>query len=79
MLLYSDKDNRLRLARQAFSLVPLVVFLTTLILFAMPNEPSLHQFTQMLLRALVAALASAFVCIGAYGFYRYLIERSPGL
>jgi hypothetical protein len=33
----------------------------------------------MLLRASVAALASAFVCIGAYGFYRYLIERSPGL
>ena len=79
MLLYSDKDNRLRLARQAFTLVPLVVFLTTLILFATPTEPSLHQFTQMLLRALVAALASAFVCIGAYGFYRYLIERSPGL
>jgi hypothetical protein len=74
-----DWQNRLRTARRIFSLVPVLVFLSTLILFAGPVGESPYLFMQLLLRVIAASLASSFVCIAAYGFYRYLLERSPGL
>ena len=71
--------TRLHTARRVFALVPIVVFLFTLMLSAGPVGVTSSQFLQMLLRAAAASLASSFVCIAAYGFYRYLIERSYGL
>ena len=80
MLLHSsDLQPRLRTARRVFGLVPIAVFLLTLVIFAAPVAPSAVQFLHLLLRSVVTSLATSFVCIAAYGFYRYLIERSPGL
>jgi TRAP-type C4-dicarboxylate transport system permease small subunit len=41
--------------------------------------PSFYGFSHALLRVVAVSLASAIVCIAAYGFYRYLLDRSPGL
>jgi hypothetical protein len=70
-----------------FGLVPVLVFLLTFILFAQQfasparagESPNFYLFLDILLRCLAASLTSGVLCIGAYGFYRYLIERSPGL
>ena len=75
----TDWQIRLHTARRVFRLVPIIIFLFVLILLATPVEHSPVQFMQLLLHAVVASLASSFVCIAAYGFYRYLLERSPGL
>ena len=77
----------MKTARRVFGLVPVLVFLLTFILFAQQfNSPahagvplSFYLFLDILLRSLAASLTSGVLCIGAYGFYRYLIERSPGL
>lgn len=80
MLLYENNgQTRLGAARRVFTLVPAVVFLLTLILSAASADPATLQFMQMFLRSLVASLASSFVCVAAYGFYRYLLQRSTGL
>ncbi|MBF6612044.1 MAG: hypothetical protein IVW55_02850 [Chloroflexi bacterium] len=71
--------DRLHTARRIFSLIPIVVFFLSLMIFAQPIGDAPFLFVQMLLRGIVTALASSFVCMAAYGFYRYLIERSPGL
>lgn len=72
-------DDRLHTARRVFSLIPLVVFLLTLALFAGQAEHSLAGFTQALLRVLATSLASSIVCIGAYGFYFFLQDKTDGL
>jgi ABC-type Fe3+ transport system permease subunit len=77
----------LKTARRVFGLIPVLVFLLTFIMFAQqlnsPTQagatPTFYTFLDILLRSLAASLTSAVVCIGAFGFYRYLIERSPGL
>jgi ABC-type Fe3+ transport system permease subunit len=79
--------SRLRTARRVFGLVPVLVFLLTFILLAQQfnspadpgTDPTFYLFLDILLRSLAASLTSGVLCIGAYGFYRYLIERSPGL
>lgn len=81
------EQSRLRTARRVFGLIPMLVFLLTFILFVQrfntadaQNTPvPMYLFTDVLLRALAASLASIVLCIGAYNFYRYLLERSPGL
>ena len=73
-----DGYDKLRTARRFFSLIPLVTFLVMLILLSSGAE-SAAGFGQAVLRSLVSALVTALVCVGAYGFYRYLQERSPGL
>jgi uncharacterized PurR-regulated membrane protein YhhQ (DUF165 family) len=79
---------RLKTARRVFGLVPVLVFLLTFIMFAQQvNSPAVQAdttatfyiFLDILLRSLAASLTSGLLSIGAYGFYRYLIERSPGL
>ncbi len=80
--------SRLRTARRVFGLIPVLVFLVTFILFAQQfnspaaptgSIPTVYIFLDILLRSLAASLTSGVLCIGAYGFYRYLVERSPGL
>ncbi len=74
------RQARLRVARRVFRIIPLFVFVAMFLLFATQyGLTSTAALIQALLRALLIALAVAFVCIAAYGFYRYLHERSPGL
>ncbi|MEO5951168.1 MAG: hypothetical protein ABIQ44_01750 [Chloroflexia bacterium] len=73
------QEDRLHTARRVFSLIPLVVFLVMLSLFAGQAEHSLAGFMQALLKVMAMAFASGIVCIGAYGFYSYLQDRSHGL
>ncbi len=83
----AGEQNRLQAARRIFGLIPVLVFLLTFILFvqrlnsaATQNAPiPMYLVTDVLLRAVAASLAAAVLCIGAYNFYRYLLERSPGL
>jgi hypothetical protein len=82
MLLHNTTRNwdaRLHTARRIFSLLPIVVFLLTLILLASSVEPSFAAFLSALLQSIATSLASSFVSIAAYGFYRYLLDRSLGL
>jgi hypothetical protein len=74
-----DFERRLRDARRFFSLVPLVVFLGSLLLFGTLDGHSYVRFLHIMLQAIAVSLASVFISIAAYGFYRYLNERSPGL
>ena len=70
----------MRVARRIFTLIPVLVFVAMFLLFATQQGiATIPTFVQALLRATVIALAAALVCVGAYGFYRYLHERSPGL
>lgn len=71
--------DHLHTARRIFSLVPVVVFFVALVLMAEPSGQSPSHFLQVLLRVTGASLASAFVCIAAYGFYKYMHEKSFGL
>jgi hypothetical protein len=80
MLLYSSpSQTHLHSARRIFSLVPVMVFLVTVMLLARPAEHSYVEFSHVLFQAVAASLASCFVSIAAYGFYRYLLDRSSGL
>jgi hypothetical protein len=74
-----DFQRRLRDARHFFSLVPLLVFLAALVLFGALDSYTNIGFLRLLLQAIAVSLASIFISIAAYGFYRYLTERSPGL
>ena len=74
-----DLQIRLHTARRIFSLLPLIVFLLTLIVFSSTLKYSYLDFLQVVLQATAVSLASSFVSIGAYGFYCYLTDRSPGL
>lgn len=74
-----DWHNRLNTARRIFGLIPVVVFVFSLMLFAQPVGESPYQFAQILLHVVAASLTAGFICAAAYGFYRYLLERSPGL
>lgn len=69
-------------------MIPVLVFLLTFILFAQhlyspgantADIPVLYIFLSVLLRSLAACLASGVVCIAAFGFYKYLLDRSAGL
>jgi hypothetical protein len=73
-----DGYNRLRTARRFFGLIPVFTFVLMLVLLATGGAGE-AGVAQVILRALVVALVTALVCVGAYGFYRYLQERSPGL
>ena len=73
-----DPYDKLKTARRFFALIPLVTFIVMLVLFSLGAQ-SAAGFAQAVLRALVVALATGLVSVGAYGFYRYLQERSPGL
>lgn len=69
-----------RIARRVFSAIPVLVFAGMFLLFAtLQGIGSAAELAQMLMRSLVVALATALVCVAAYGFYKYLNERSPGL
>ncbi len=72
-------DDRLHTARRAFGLIPVIVFLVGLSLFMSVAPPSFYGFSHALLRVIAVSLASSIVCIAAYGFYCYLLDRSPGL
>ena len=75
----SDWQFRLHNARRVFSLVPLFIFLVSLMVFSSTSGQSYLQFIHVVLQSIALALASSFVSVGAYGFYKYLVERSPGL
>jgi hypothetical protein len=75
----SECQTHLYNARRFFSLVPLLVFLLTLMLFSSLAGHSYADFLHVLLQSITVSLASVFVSIAGYGFYRYLTERSPGL
>lgn len=81
MLLRSSTPSQTRLhnARRIFSLVPIMVFLVTVMLLARPAEHSYVEFSHVLFQAIAASLAACLVSIAAYGFYRYLLDRSAGL
>jgi hypothetical protein len=66
-------------ARRAFSTVPVLVFLMALMLFTGTGVASASDFAQVLLRAIAASLTSSLVCIAAYGFYGYTVDRTHGL
>ena len=73
---------------RAFRLLPVIVFLVALTLLASSSLGSGAQahagrsyidFLHVLVQAAVVSLASCFVSVAAYGFCRYLLDRSPGL
>lgn len=72
-------NYRLYTARRVFSLLPVVVFVLTLMLLTSYSSDSSQNILHVVLQSIATSLASSFVSIAAYGFYRYLIERSPGL
>jgi hypothetical protein len=72
-------EDRLHTARRAFGLIPVIVFLVALSFFMSVAPPSFYGFSHALLRVVAVSLASSIVCIAANGFYRYLLDRSPGL
>lgn len=66
-------------ARRAFGTVPVLVFLLALMLFTGTGVASASDFAQVLLRAVAASLTSSLLCIAAYGFYSYTVDRTHGL
>ena len=72
-------ESRLYTARRVFMLVPIVVFLMTLMVLATSVPQSYTHFLSIVLQSIAVSLTSSVVSIAAYGFYRYLNERSPGL
>jgi hypothetical protein len=72
-------QSRLNTARRIFSLLPFVVFVLTIMLLASAEQTTYAGILHVVLQAAATSLASSFVSIAAYGFYRYLLERSPGL
>ena len=74
-----DTTIRFRNARRFFSIVPLVIFVLALMLFSSADRHSYFGFLNVLFRSTAVSMASIFVSIAAYWFYRYLRERSPGL
>lgn len=76
---YMHMQSRLHTARRVFSLLPILVFLLTLMLLSTSVEQSYSEFLTVLLQSIATSLASSFVSIAAYGFYRYLVDRSLGL
>ena len=80
MLPSNSRRAKLRVARRVFSLIPILVFIGMFLLLAsLHGIGTMAELAQTLMRALVIALSASFVCFAAYGFYRYLNERSPGL
>lgn len=83
MLRYSVYNEgwqaQLHTARRALALVPFVVFLITLSVFAHAFGQSPAGFAQLLMRVMAISMASSIVCVGVYGFYRYHLDRSHGL
>ena len=66
-------------ARRILRFLPVLVFLLTLMVLAAPAGHSAADFVHAILQSAAAALASCFVSIAAFGFYRYMLDRSPGL
>ena len=60
-------------------LVPFLVFLGTLTLFAGATAHSPNGFAQLLMRVTAVSLSCSIVCMGIYGFYRYHLDHSHGL
>ncbi len=83
MLKYSVYDDgwqtRLHTARRILGLVPVVVFLLTLTLFAQAYAQSPYGFAQLLMRVTAVSMATSIVCVAMYGFYRYHLDHSHGL
>jgi hypothetical protein len=75
----ADSELKLQTARRVFGLVPLLVFLIMLVLLAGQVGHTIYEFAQLMVRVLATSLASSLVCVAAYGFYRYLCDRSHGL
>lgn len=78
-MLLHERRSRMYTARRAFSTVPVLVFLMALMLFTGTGVASASDFAQVLLRAIAASLTSSLVCIAAYGFYGYTVDRTHGL
>jgi hypothetical protein len=66
-------------ARRVLRLLPVLVFLLTLMVLAGPAGHSSVEFMHALLQSAAASLASCFVSVAAFGFYSYLMDRSSGL
>ena len=76
----SDYQLPLRNARRFFSLVPLMVFFMALLVLSSADKHSnAAGFLHLVLQSAIVALASSLISIAAYGLYRYLVDRSPGL
>ena len=78
-MLLHERRYRMYTARRAFGIVPVLVFLMALMLFVGTGVSSVSDFAQVLLRAVAASLTSTLVCIAAYGFYGYTVDRTHGL
>ena len=78
-MLLHERRSRMHTAKRAFAAVPVLVFLMALMLFAGTGVSSASDFAQVLLRAVAASLTSSLVCIAAYGFYTYTVDRTYGL
>jgi hypothetical protein len=83
LLKYSTYNDgwqiKLYTARRLLMLVPFLVFLVTLTIFAGTAAHSPNGFAQLLMRVTAVSLATSIVCMGAYGFYRYHLDHSYGL
>ncbi|HET9494215.1 MAG TPA: hypothetical protein VFR15_08300 [Chloroflexia bacterium] len=78
-MLLHERRSRMYTARRAFGTVPVLVFLLALMLFTGTGVASASDFAQVLLRAVAASLTSSLLCIAAYGFYSYTVDRTHGL
>ena len=78
-MLLHERRSKMYTARRAFGTVPVLVFLLALMLFVGSGVTSPSDFAQVLLRAVAASLTSTLVCIAAYGFYGYTVDRTHGL
>ncbi|MFL5732458.1 MAG: hypothetical protein ACJ78Q_04595 [Chloroflexia bacterium] len=78
---YPITSSRIRLhtARRVFSLLPIMVFLVAIMFLAGPVGHSYIEFSHVLLQAVAVSLATCFISMAAYGFYRYMLDRSVGL
>lgn len=74
-----EAKTSLENARRFFSVLPLLVFLLTLMLFSSVGSNSYGAFLHALCESLAVSLTSVLISIAAYGFYKYLTDRSPGL
>jgi hypothetical protein len=72
-------QTKLYTARRLLMLVPILVFLATLIAFAGTAAASPNGFAQLLMRVTAVSMATSIVCMGVYGFYRYHLDHSYGL
>jgi hypothetical protein len=70
---------KLHTARRLLMVVPFLVFLATLTVFAGAVAHSPGAFAQLVVRVTAVSMASSIVCVAIYGFYRYHLDSSHGL